>query len=65
MFNLYSQATINAMGRRKTLAEAQESSDGSGTGLRRTLTAIDLIFFGVGSSVSDRLIRMTLPVMWH
>ncbi len=39
------------MGRRKTLAEAQESSDESGTGLRRSLTAIDLVLFGVGSSV--------------
>lgn len=39
------------MGRRKTLAEAQESSEESGTGLRRSLTAVDLILFGVGSSV--------------
>jgi hypothetical protein len=38
------------MMRRKTLAEAQSTGDGSG-GLRRTLTAVDLILYGVGSSV--------------
>ena len=51
------------MKRRKTLAEAQgkggedgDNSDGEGGGsggggLRRTLTAIDLVLYGVGSSV--------------
>lgn len=39
------------MCRRKTLAEAQECSEESGTGLRRTLTSVDLVLFGVGSSV--------------
>lgn len=39
------------MMRRKTLAEAQSTGDGSGGGLRRTLTAVDLVLYGVGSSV--------------
>lgn len=51
MLHLFSRRTLKAMSRRKTLLEAQESSDESGNGLRRSLTAIDLILFGVGSSV--------------
>jgi basic amino acid/polyamine antiporter, APA family len=51
------------MNRRKTLAQAQDNDDGDdfdtttsssgggGTGLRRSLTAVDLILYGVGSSV--------------
>ena len=51
MFGL-SHNTVKAMMRRKTLAEAQSSADGTGCGgLRRTLTAVDLILYGVGSSV--------------
>ena len=63
-FFLFHRSTIKAMKRRKTLAEAQgkrgEDGDnndsdgeagGSGSGLRRTLTAIDLVLYGVGSSV--------------
>jgi APA family basic amino acid/polyamine antiporter len=43
---------MRAMGRRKTLEEAQENGGGGGGGgLRRTLTAIDLVLYGVGSSV--------------
>jgi amino acid permease len=49
-----SRKTQRAMGRRKTLAEAQ-AGDSSGGGqqqqLRRTLTAVDLVLYGVGSSV--------------
>lgn len=51
MLRLFNRRTIKAMSRRKTLAEAQESSEESGNGLRRSLTAIDLVLFGVGSSV--------------
>jgi amino acid permease len=47
----FNHATIKAMMRRKTLAEAQSSDDTSGAGLHRTLTAVDLILYGVGSSV--------------
>lgn len=39
---------LAAMTRRKTLREAQTAGEG---GLRRTLTALDLILYGVGSSV--------------
>lgn len=39
------------MSRRKTIAEVREQSDEVGSGLRRSLTAIDLVLFGVGSSV--------------
>jgi amino acid permease len=49
MFRLLNHNTLKAMGRRKTLTEAQES-DGGG-GLRRSLTAVDLVLYGVGSSV--------------
>ena len=59
--HLVNRTTLRAMGRRKTLAEAQEcegdnnesSPDGSASpgGLRRSLTAVDLILYGVGSSV--------------
>jgi amino acid transporter len=48
---IFSRSTIEAMGRRKTVAEAKECSEESGVGLRRTLTAVDLVLFGVGSSV--------------
>jgi amino acid permease len=52
MFHFLNHDTLRAMGRRKTLAEAQESEDGSSEGgLRRSLTAIDLVLYGVGSSV--------------
>ena len=53
-------STIKAMKRRKTLAEAQGKDDDNDTdttttcgggGLRRTLTATDLVLYGVGSSV--------------
>ena len=47
---IFKRNTLKAMSRRKTLAEAQESEGGSG-GLRRSLTATDLILYGVGSSV--------------
>jgi hypothetical protein len=51
MFHLFlSPSTMRAMGRRKTLEEAQENGGGGG-GLRRTLTALDLVLYGVGSSV--------------
>ena len=46
---LFNHSTLKAMGRRKTLAEAQESEGGGG--LRRSLTAMDLGLYGVGSSV--------------
>jgi hypothetical protein len=49
--SIFSHATVKAMMRRKTLAEAQSTGDGSGVGLRRTLTAVDLVLYGVGSSV--------------
>jgi len=50
--HLLSSNTLRAMGRRKTLAEAQESSEESGgVGLKRSLNAFDLVLFGVGSSV--------------
>ena len=49
--HLLSGNTLRAMGRRKTLAEAQETSEESGTGLKRSLNAVDLVLFGVGSSV--------------
>ena len=48
---LLSGNTLRAMGRRKTLAEAQETGEESGTGLKRSLNAVDLVLFGVGSSV--------------
>ena len=48
---IFKRNTLKAMGRRKTLAEAQESEGGGGGGLRRSLTAMDLILYGVGSSV--------------
>jgi hypothetical protein len=48
--HFFNHSTLKAMGRRKTLAEAQENDGGNG-GLRRSLTAIDLILYGVGSSV--------------
>ena len=55
---LFHRSTIKAMKRRKTLAEAQGKSEGNdgdeggtGGGLRRSLTAIDLVLYGVGSSV--------------
>ena len=53
MFQLLNHSTLRAMARRKTLTEAQESEGGSGGegGLRRTLTAVDLVLYGVGSSV--------------
>lgn len=44
-----SQKIIEAMARRKTLAEAK--SDEGGHTLRRTLTAFDLVLYGIGSSV--------------
>ncbi len=49
MFRLFNHNTLKAMGRRKTLTEAQESDDSGG--LRRSLTAVDLVLYGVGSSV--------------
>ena len=55
MFGL-SRRTLHAMTRRKTIAEAREQDDGSSSssssgGLSRTLTAYDLVLYGVGSSV--------------
>eukprot|EP00934_Nitzschia_sp_Nitz4_P009203 Nitzschia sp. Nitz4//scaffold84_size84139//36979//38914//NITZ4_005196-RA/size84139-augustus-gene-0.38-mRNA-1//1//CDS//3329559027//9193//frame0 len=46
-----SRTTLRAMSRRKTLAQAKEQSDEGGSGLRRSLNAVDLVLFGVGSSV--------------
>ena len=47
--------TIKAMLRRKTLTEATQGltddTTANASGLRRTLTALDLILYGVGSSV--------------
>jgi amino acid permease len=64
MFQLFDKSTIEAMSRRKTLAEAKDNYGGEqqpqqqnggissgGSGLRRSLTAIDLVLYGVGSSV--------------
>jgi amino acid permease len=67
MNHLFSKQTLQAMLRRKTLAQAQAqgpedgepAADGTTTTtlrrqdsmLRRTLTAVDLILYGVGSSV--------------
>lgn len=58
MVRLFSHDTILAMIRRKTLTEAQDSDGGGGDGtastttnLRRSLTAVDLVLYGVGSSV--------------
>jgi basic amino acid/polyamine antiporter, APA family len=58
MFHLLNPDAVVAMSRRKTLAEAQDSDGGGEAGtaasrstLRRSLTAIDLILYGVGSSV--------------
>ena len=49
---VFSHETLQAMRRHKTVAEAQNTEDGSGGGgLRRTLTGVDLILYGVGSSV--------------
>ncbi|CAB9521785.1 affinity cationic amino acid transporter 1 [Seminavis robusta] len=49
---LLSRPTLKAMARRKTLAEAKNTDDGSGSGgLLRSLTGIDLVLYGVGSSV--------------
>lgn len=50
MVQLLSRKIIKAMGRRKTLAEARKTEEGAPT-LRRTLTASDLVLYGVGSSV--------------
>ena len=51
LHKVFNYSTLKAMSRRKTLAEAQESDGGNGGGLRRTLTAFDLVLYGVGSSV--------------
>lgn len=48
---VFSRHTLRAMSRRKTLAEARNTDDGDGGGLLRSLTGIDLILYGVGSSV--------------
>ena len=49
---IFSKHTLKAMSRRKTVAEAKCTEDSSGgTGLLRSLTGMDLILYGVGSSV--------------
>ena len=49
---VFNRETLKAMGRRKTLAEAKGGEDSPGGGLLlRSLTGVDLILFGVGSSV--------------
>ena len=48
---LFSRKTLKAMTRRKTLAEARSTNESGGGGLLRSLTGIDLILYGVGSSV--------------
>lgn len=49
---LFSRNTLKAMTRRKTVAEARNTDDeAGGGGLLRSLTGIDLILYGVGSSV--------------
>lgn len=53
---LFDKATIEAMFRKKSLADAKDSPDdgvggGTTTALRRSLTALDLVLYGVGSSV--------------
>jgi basic amino acid/polyamine antiporter, APA family len=48
---IFSPQTLKAMGRRKTLAEAKCTEDSNGGGLLRSLTGMDLILYGVGSSV--------------
>ena len=48
----FDRNTLKAMSRRKSLAEAKESEGGSHDGgLRRSLSALDLVLYGVGSSV--------------
>jgi amino acid permease len=51
MVQLFHRNTLKAMKRRKTLAEAQSKETGSTGELRRSLTAVDLVLYGVGSSV--------------
>jgi len=48
---VFGRRTIKAMTRHKTLAEAKSTEDGSGSGLMRSLTGLDLVLYGVGSSV--------------
>lgn len=50
---VFNQQTLKAMSRHKTLAEAKctEGGGGTGGGLRRSLTGVDLVLYGVGSSV--------------
>ena len=49
---VFSRQTLKAMARHKTLAEAKNTEDGSGgAGLLRSLTGLDLVLYGVGSSV--------------
>mmetsp|Transcript_428 Transcript_428/g.1104 ORF Transcript_428/g.1104 Transcript_428/m.1104 type:complete len:641 (+) Transcript_428:251-2173(+) len=60
-YHIFDRSTIIAMNRRKTLAQAQDNDDdvdlidgdngSSSGGLRRSLTATDLVLYGVGSSV--------------
>jgi len=46
---MISRELFNAMHRKMSLSEASDSANSAG--LRRTLTAMDLIFYGVGSAV--------------
>jgi basic amino acid/polyamine antiporter, APA family len=53
-FCLIDKTTIEAMFRRKRLADTKDSTHVSGdptTALKRSLTAVDLVLYGVGSSV--------------
>lgn len=44
---------------RKTLAELQRTVDGNGQQLRRTLSAVDLILFGIGAIIGAGLFSIT------